>query len=154
MEERIAAAVCFETPPQVVPALDLMHRLILDQLFQDDGRGPPVDATQHQEAAVKPRGEKVRKIGGDGLQPGCSVRLLEDLAPHRYQNARAIGRLVEPAEQLLARRLHNLLQACEMLRRGVLAVSIAGPADLLRDRERTRGSTIQKSARRARSSSA
>src|ERR1700733_15005670 len=116
MEERIAAAVCFETPPQIVPALDLMDGLILDQFFQDDGRSAPVNATQRQKAAVKPRGEKVREIGRDGLQPCRTVSLLQDLAPHRHQNTGAIGRLVEPAEQLLARRLYHLLQTCQMLR--------------------------------------
>ena len=34
MEECEAAAVGRETPPQIVPALDLMHRLIGDQLFK------------------------------------------------------------------------------------------------------------------------
>src|SRR3982074_2594044 len=43
MEECETAAVGREAPPQIVPALDLMHRLIGDQLLQHRRRGLPVD---------------------------------------------------------------------------------------------------------------
>ena len=68
MEEAVAAAVGFQAPAQIVPALDLVHRLILDQFLQDDGRSAPVDAAQHQKTAIEPGGKKMREIGRNRLQ--------------------------------------------------------------------------------------
>ncbi len=58
----------------------------------------------------------MREIGRDRLQTRALLGLLQHLAPHRHQNAGAIGRQVQPAEQLLARRFHHLLQAGEIRR--------------------------------------
>ena len=55
MEERKAAPVRrVDAAAQVVPVLDLMHRLIADDLFQNQRGRPPIDAAQHQEAAIEP----------------------------------------------------------------------------------------------------
>ena len=47
-------SVGIEAAAQVVPALDLVHRLVGDDLVEDGRRRLPVDAAQHQEAAVEP----------------------------------------------------------------------------------------------------
>ena len=46
MEEREAAPVGFQPAPQVAPALDRVHRLVLDQLLEHDRRRVPVDALE------------------------------------------------------------------------------------------------------------
>ena len=50
MEECEAAAVGRKAPPQIVPALDLVHRLMGDQLLQHRGRRLPVEAPQLDES--------------------------------------------------------------------------------------------------------
>ena len=50
MEERIAAAVGFETPPQIAPSLNLVHGFVLDQALEDDRRRLPVDPLQRRES--------------------------------------------------------------------------------------------------------
>src|SRR5216683_3364023 len=59
MEEGEAAPIGCKPPPQIVPALDLMHRLIGDQLLQHRRRGLPVDPPHLEKTAVEPGGEPV-----------------------------------------------------------------------------------------------
>src|SRR5262245_7583374 len=55
MEERIAAAVRrIDATAQIVPTANLVHGFVADDLFQHDRRRRPVDASQHQEAAIEP----------------------------------------------------------------------------------------------------
>ena len=65
MEERIAAAIGFQTPPQIPPSLNLVDGFVLDQALQDDRRRLPVDPLQREKAAVEPRSEQVREVGVD-----------------------------------------------------------------------------------------
>ena len=44
MKERKAATIGSEPPPQVIPTADLMHRFMLDEFLQDDGRRVPIDS--------------------------------------------------------------------------------------------------------------
>ena len=62
MEECVAATVGFEAPAQVVPPLDLMYRLVLNQALEDDRRCLPVDSLQRQEAAVEPGAKQVCEV--------------------------------------------------------------------------------------------
>ena len=69
MEERKAAPVGgIEAAAQIVPALDLVHRLVGDDLLQDRRRRLPVDAAQHQEAAVEPRRQQMHQVAIDRSQ--------------------------------------------------------------------------------------
>ena len=68
MEEGEAAAVGRKAAPQIVPALDLVHRLIGDQLLQHRGRRLPVDPPQFEKAAVEPGGEQMLEVGVEQLQ--------------------------------------------------------------------------------------
>ena len=80
MEEGEAAPVGgIEAAAQVVPALDLVHRLVGDDLLQDRRRRLPVDAAQHQEAAVEPGLQQVhagrrRRAASDGSACGSRSR--------------------------------------------------------------------------------
>ena len=67
MEEGKAAPVRgIEAAAQVVPALDLVHGLVADDLLQDGRRRVPIDAAQDQEAAVEPGVEQAAQVGIDG----------------------------------------------------------------------------------------
>ena len=65
VEEGEAAAILRQPPPQIVPAVDRMHRLVVDQLLEHDRGRAPVDALEHQETAVEPGAEQVQEIGVD-----------------------------------------------------------------------------------------
>ncbi len=63
MEEGEAAAVGRQAAPQIVPAMDLVDRLVCDQLLQHRGRRLPVDAPQFEKAAIEPGGEQMPEVG-------------------------------------------------------------------------------------------
>ena len=132
MEKRVAAPVGLQPAPQVGPTLDLVHRLVLDQLFQHDRRGAPVDPLQHQEAAVEPRVEQVRQVGIDADPMRSLDQLLEHPAAHLEQHGRAAGHRVQAPEKLLAARLHRTLQPDQVGLRRVLAVGVRNPYHILR----------------------
>ena len=105
---RLQAAV--EPPPQIVPALNLVDRLVLDQTLEDHRRGVPVDALKDQEPAIEPRPEQVQQIRVDTDPFGVRGECFEHLAPHLEKYRRASGRHVGAAEQFLTRRFHGVLQ--------------------------------------------
>src|SRR5687767_5121775 len=119
MEEREAAPVRLEAPAQVAPALDRVHRLVLDQLLEHDGRGAPVDALQAQEPAVEPRAQQVHEVVVDDAPLRMRLHALQELLADRHERRGASGRHVEAAKELLARRLDDLLEARELLRRWI-----------------------------------
>src|SRR5437763_2310240 len=109
MEERVATPVGSEPSVQIVPAADLVHRLVLDQLFEDKRRSSPVNPLQDEEATVKPRCEKVCEIGLDAGPLGLANAILEQTPSHVDQRAGPSRRHVEPPEQFLAWRLDGML---------------------------------------------
>ena len=62
MEEPEAATVGSESPAQVIPARNLMHRFISNQFFEDQRRRPPVDTLELEKAAVEPGAEEMSKV--------------------------------------------------------------------------------------------
>ena len=48
VKEAITAAVLFQPAPQIGPTLNLVDRLIFDELFQDHSRTVPVDPLQNR----------------------------------------------------------------------------------------------------------
>ena len=63
VEEGITTAVGrVDAAAQIVPVADLVDAFVADDLFQDRSRRRPVDAAQHQEAAVEPRREQMNKV--------------------------------------------------------------------------------------------
>ena len=55
VKQCVAPAVRFETPEQIAPVPNLVHRLALDQLLEDGGRCSTVDPATLEEAVVEPR---------------------------------------------------------------------------------------------------
>ena len=106
MEEREAAPVRrIDAAAQIVPVADFVHRLIADDLFQDRRRRRPVDAAQHQEAAIEPGREQVDEVVVDACEVVAAIERVEQLLAHAHQRGGAARREIEPPEQLLAARL-------------------------------------------------
>jgi hypothetical protein len=148
MEKRIAAAVGLEPAAQVVPALNLVHGLVLDQLFQHQGGSAPVDALQDEEAAVEPGTEQVGEIGLDARPMRMLGQAPQHSAPHLQQHADPAGCHVEAPKELLARRLHRALQAHEIFRGRLFAVGVGEPADRLRVEGKLLGEERKKNVER------
>ncbi len=111
MKERIAAPVGrIDAPAQIVPIVDLVHRLVADDLFQHDRGRCPVDAAQHQEAAVEPGREQVHEIGVDRREVVAMCQRIEQLLAHGDQRLGAARREIEPAQQFLTARLGGGMQ--------------------------------------------
>jgi len=115
-----------------VPALDLVHGFVLDQLFQHQGGSAPVDALQDQESAIEPGTEQIGEVGLDARPMRMLGQAPQQPAPHLQQHADSTGRHVEAPEEFLARRFHGPLQAHEISRGRLLAVGLGGAADRLR----------------------
>src|SRR5205823_13927573 len=63
MKEGVAAPVgLIDARAQIVPVANSVHCLIFYYFFEEARGGGPVDAAQHQEAAVEPGGEQVEEI--------------------------------------------------------------------------------------------
>ena len=71
-----------EAAAQVVPALDLVHGLVADDLFEDRRRRIPVDAAQNEEAAVEPDVEQAPQVGVDGSERRIGRRHAQEIAAH------------------------------------------------------------------------
>ncbi len=72
------------------------------------------------------------EIGGERFQVGALIDLTQHMAPHLDQRARAIGRQVQAAKQLLPGRFHHTLQMEKVIRRRIAAIGIGGTADFVR----------------------
>src|SRR5690349_17466444 len=115
MKERVASPIALEASPQVVPPLNLMYRLMLDQSLENQRRRPPVNPLHDEEAAVEPRAEQVQQVGFDD----SAVRVLGDgfqkVRTHLDERARSTRGRIEPAKQLLTTRLRGhmeIVQSC------------------------------------------
>ncbi len=131
VEKGVAAAVFrVQAAAQRGPVADLMHRLVTDQFFQHGRRGVPVDALQHQKAAVEPRIEKMRKVGIQGRKGGRGAEPFQQVGAHLDQLVGASRAEVEAAQQVLP----PGLASAEKPRQGfvvlALAVHLVGRVDL------------------------
>ena len=133
MEEGKAAPVAgIEAAAQVVPALDLVHGLVVDDLLQDGRRRLPVDAAQHQEAAVEPRRQQMHQVAVDGGER--RIADAQQVAAHGDDLGGGAGRQVEAAEEFLARALDRLLQRGDGRRIGAREIGLGGGRDAPRRR--------------------
>ena len=140
MEEGVEPAVGRrEAAAQLLPGRDLVHRLIADDLFQDVGGRRPFDAAQHEEAAIEPgrrtdggnRGRSPPAPGRDFSAASSVSRILTSASvPPR--------RVVEPADQLLPRRLGAGAQVGGVRGVGRLEEGARGLLQAPRGRGRTR----------------
>src|SRR5215470_589660 len=117
MKEGVAAAVGrIDAMAQIVPVADLMHRLIADDLLEHARRRRPVDAPQHQKAAIEPRREHVHEVVVDDFEIAAAVERIEQMLAHAHQCGGAAGREIQPAQEFLPARLGRLMNP----RRGVI----------------------------------
>src|SRR5207248_10765036 len=58
-----------------LPTLNLMDCFVLNELFQDNRRRPPIDAHEGKKPTIKPGSEQVCEIGFDRLPDRKSTRL-------------------------------------------------------------------------------
>ena len=102
MKERIAAPIArIDAGAQIDPVADLVHRLVADDLFQDDGGRRPVDAAQHQEAAIEPGCKQRGEIRIDSGEVAAARQHIKELPPHFHQGAGPLRRQIEPPQQFL-----------------------------------------------------
>ena len=122
MEEREAATIGRQTAPQIIPALDLVHGLVSDQLLQHRGRRLPVDPTQLEEAAVEPRAEQMPEVGVEQLQFRLGAQPDGDVAAHGDQRGGAAGRRIHSPQQLLPWRIGGLCKGSRGFSRGIVEI--------------------------------
>ena len=91
VEEAVAAAVAVEPVLDVGPALDVVHRLVLDQLLDQRGRRVPADAAQVQEGDVEPGGEQVFELGIERQQALVGLEVRQQLGAQVDQEAHALA---------------------------------------------------------------
>ena len=132
MEEAEAAPVGLQAAAQIVPAGDRVHRLVGDELLEHDRRGAPLDAPQVEEAAVEPRAQQVQQVGVDCTPLRLAREAVEHVRAQRHQRRGAARRHVEAPEQFLARRFGDVLEALQVLRRGIGVVGLRGRQDRCR----------------------
>jgi hypothetical protein len=122
MKERIAAPVGrIDAGTQVVPVANGVHRLIADDLLQEARRRRPVDAAEHQEAAIEPGREQVEEVIVDHGEIVAMIHGVDELLAHAHQRRRSAGGEVEAAEQLEPSRLGGAMElgGGEVRRRGL-----------------------------------
>ncbi len=133
VEKGVAAPVArIEPAAQIAPVLDLVHRLIADDLLQNVRRRRPVDALEHEKAAVEPRVEQRAEIRVHGLQLGMLLREVEQVGAHGDDLGGRARRHVQPAQELLHRRFDA---ARQLLQRGLarrVQILLGGFAHALR----------------------
>ena len=95
-----AAAVTFQPTAQVVPVPDFMHGFVLDQLFEDVGRGFPIELAEFQKAFVEPETEEMLKVPINGLEGWVLAHRDEQVFTHFDQKPRAARYGVDQPEQV------------------------------------------------------
>ena len=62
MKERVTAAIRLEAPVEIGPPVNLVNGFVLDQAFEDERRGAPIDPLEDEEATVEPGLEEVQQV--------------------------------------------------------------------------------------------
>ena len=110
MKKRVAPPVGrIDAPPELVPVANFMHRLVTDDLFQKRRWRGPVDAPQHQKAAIEPRTEQVQKIAIDNGEQRVLIHEVQQVRAHRDQRRGSARRAIDPPEQLVTTRLSSIM---------------------------------------------
>ena len=118
MEEPEAAPVRLEATLKILPIEDLVYRLVLDDLLEHEGGRAPVDAAKLKEPAVEPGAQQVEEVLVERLELRDLRQRLEQRLAHCEEIGHAVGRGVEEAEQLAARRLDRPRERGRRLRTG------------------------------------
>ena len=74
-----------------MPALDVVHGLVADQLLDQRSRRIPVDAAQFEKRHIEPGGEQVLQFGVERNQPLVGLEKRQQLGAQVDQEAHALG---------------------------------------------------------------
>src|SRR5206468_11356194 len=77
MKEAVTPAVRLQPAAQIVPSLNLVDGLVLDQLFEDRSRRAPVNLPQLEQPAVESGLEQSGEAGIDRTPVGVRVEVAE-----------------------------------------------------------------------------
>ena len=138
VKERVAPPVCREPPPEIVPALNLMDRLVLDQALEHGGRGLPVDPAKHQKTAVEPRPEQVCEVAIDAGAFRVRPQRRDEMAAHLDEGRRACRGQVQATEEFLPRRFGSRLQPQERVGGWLSSVGLSRSRDPFRIGQKNR----------------
>ncbi|MDI9330286.1 MAG: hypothetical protein QM527_03010 [Alphaproteobacteria bacterium] len=100
-------AIGLQAVTQVIPTIDGVHRLVLDDFFQQLGTGIPGDLMQLQKPRVEPRGEQMVQIGIQCAHVGVVAHLGQQLGAQPHQSARRVRGAIDAPQQLLPRGFHH-----------------------------------------------
>ena len=126
VQEREAAPVGLQPPPEIAPIADLVHGFVLDDLLEQRGGSVPVDLLQVQETRIEPGPEQMAEIVVHAAQSRLAFQCFQQITPHRDDDRDAAGRAVDPPQQFLARRFRRSLEREQLLRRRVVDVGSRG----------------------------
>ena len=124
MEDGKATAVCFQPLAEVVPALNLVHRLVKNDLLEQVSGRAPVHAHDLQEAGIEPGRKQVAEVPIDRVELALVTPHLEQPFAHAQDCRGASRRPVQPPEQLLTRRLGDGTQPRQGGCRRLLSVGL------------------------------
>src|SRR4029079_13484665 len=105
MKNRVARAIGSQTPPKVIPPLNLVHCFVGNETLEDCGRCAPVNPLEDEETAVEPRAEQMHEIGIDARSFRMIVERAKEVRPHSNEQLCAAAGCIQPTKQFLAPRL-------------------------------------------------
>ena len=85
-----------------------MHRFVVDQLFQERGRGVPVDPPELQEARIEPAREQVLQVLLQARERRIVASEAHQVVAQVHQELHAIGQRIELTQQAFARRIQGI----------------------------------------------
>src|SRR5882672_7708894 len=123
MKERETTPVVGKAAPQVIPSPDFVYRLVLDELFQNDGGRLPTDAFDAQETPIEPRSQEVHHVTIDGPEMRMVMEHAEKILAHRDNGGGTVRSHVQQTEQVLTRGFRRGLQSGQRVRVRPLLIS-------------------------------
>src|SRR5690606_26073370 len=90
VKESVAAAVAIEAVFQVGPAADVVHRFVLDELFQQRRGRIPGQPAQLQKTDIEPGGKKLLQLGIERQQARVAFKLAQQFGAQVQQKPHAV----------------------------------------------------------------
>ena len=90
--------------------MDLVHRFVLHQLFENVCRGFPANAAQFEKADIEPVGQLRLQLGFQHPQLRLRLEHIKQLGAQCHQKTHAAKGRAEQTDHLGTRRLHRLTQ--------------------------------------------
>src|SRR5213593_3689587 len=111
MKERETTPIIGETPVQVIPSPDFVYRLVLDELFQNEGGRLPTNAIDSQETPIEPRSQEVHHVVVDRPEMRVFSEHAEKILTHQDDRRCTVWSHVQQTEQLLTRGFRRTLKS-------------------------------------------